>query len=211
MQRRTPVAVVATLLVLSAAYALGDLPADEDLPRGTGRAVAAAQKIAPIPAPLKARCSIGSGAFVPTGISVPRVSALSPVWGVAREPNGVPGTPPISEAGKHVFGWDEPGVKPGSPAGTAVLDAHTWPDGTAMGNALLAFLKVGDVLRLHGADGRRQCYRVHREDYIHVTDPDPPGFYSTTGEPMITIIVCSGTRLGPGNWDHRTIWFARPI
>jgi len=23
-------------------------------------------------------------------------------------------------------------------------------------------------------------------------------------------VVCSGRRLGPGNWEKRTIWFARP-
>jgi len=27
----------------------------------------------------------------------------------------------------------------------------------------------------------------------------------------VVIVVCSGERLGPGDWTHRTLWFASPV
>ena len=37
-----------------------------------------------------------------------------------------------------------------------------------------------------------------------------PRYYDTDGPPQIAIVVCSGRRLGPGNWEKRTVWFASP-
>jgi hypothetical protein len=37
------------------------------------------------------------------------------------------------------------------------------------------------------------------------------GYYSSTGPSRLAILVCSGRRRGPGDWSHRTIWFAKPI
>ncbi len=38
-----------------------------------------------------------------------------------------------------------------------------------------------------------------------------PPYYDADGPPRVAIIVCSGTRTGPGEWSHRTIWFGRAI
>ena len=47
---------------------------------------------------------------------------------------------------------------------------------------------------------------------IEVLDADGyPPYYEREGPPQIAIIVCSGRRLGPGHWTHRTIWFAKPV
>ena len=35
-------------------------------------------------------------------------------------------------------------------------------------------------------------------------------YYAKDGQPQLAIVVCSGRRLGPGQWEKRTIWFARP-
>ena len=69
-----------------------------------------------------------------------------------RDELGVPGTPPLTNRGKSVFAWDrEQGILPGDPAGNVLLNAHTWPDGTALGNRLLAGLQLGDRIVVRGA------------------------------------------------------------
>ena len=35
-------------------------------------------------------------------------------------------------------------------------------------------------------------------------------YYKVDGPPRIAIVVCSGTRLAPGVWSKRTIWYAAP-
>jgi hypothetical protein len=37
-----------------------------------------------------------------------------------------------------------------------------------------------------------------------------PDYYSSTGRSRLAILVCSGKRRGPGDWSHRTIWYAVP-
>jgi hypothetical protein len=37
------------------------------------------------------------------------------------------------------------------------MDAHAWPDGSALGNALLTHLHVGDLVLVRGTGGFRQC------------------------------------------------------
>jgi hypothetical protein len=37
------------------------------------------------------------------------------------------------------------------------------------------------------------------------------GYFVKTGQPQIALVVCSGQRLGPGNWTKRTLWFASPV
>jgi hypothetical protein len=78
-----------------------------------------------------------------------------------------------------------------------------------VGNALLDGLHVGDRLRLDG-EGFRLCYRVFMRIELSVEEGYPP-YYAEHGPPRAAIIVCSGRRTGPGEWSHRTIWFARPV
>jgi sortase (surface protein transpeptidase) len=108
-----------------------------------------------------------------------------------------------------VFAWDrEQGIRPGDPAGNVLLNAHTWPDGSALGNRLLAGLQVGDRIVVRGADDRL-CYRVTERVEV-AADADMPRYYETAGPPQLAILVCSGRRLGPGKWEKRTVWFASP-
>lgn len=161
----------------------------------------------PVPVP-RTMCDRSARAgFVPTEISVEGVVRRARVLAVPRTPNDVPGVPPVNE--KNVFAWDLGGVEPGSDTGHVLLNTHTWPDGSAMGNALLGALEVGDELVLRG-DGRFACYRV--TERVEVRDSDGfPGYKATDGPPEVVIIVCSGERTGPGQWTHRTLWFAEPI
>ncbi len=121
----------------------------------------------------------------------------------------MPGAPPLTSEGKTVFAWDRvQGIRPGDPAGNVLLNAHTWPDGSALGNRLLAGLHRGDRIVVLGADARL-CYRVTERVEV-LASRGLARYYAKTGPPQLAIVVCSGRRLGPGVWEKRTVWFASP-
>src|SRR3954447_16595364 len=77
--------------------------------------------------------------FRPRAVSIPGVTRRSWIVTPPRDANGIPGVPPLTDAGKWLFAWDRAqGTRPGDPAGNVLLNAHTWPDGSALGNRLLA-------------------------------------------------------------------------
>jgi hypothetical protein len=154
-------------------------------------------------------CLPAGRSFDPRAITVPGVTRAAAVVAPPRDANGVPGTPPLSTYGKSVFAWDrEQGIRPGDPEGNVLLNAHTWPDGSALGNRLLAALERGDRIVVHGA-GAELCYRVTERVEV-LADDGLPRYYATDGPPQLAIVVCSGRRLGPGVWEKRTVWFASP-
>jgi hypothetical protein len=149
--------------------------------------------------------------FWPTRSTVQYVNKGIHVLWVGRYSNGVPKPPPLTTSGKNSFGWDKKGPKPGSHKGNVRFNAHTYPDGSALGNRMLAHLWVGQLIVVRNSYGKGICYRVSRR--IEVTPRSwaaRVGYYNTTGKPKLAIVVCSGTRLGPGNWTKRTIWYAKP-
>ena len=145
--------------------------------------------------------------FTPTSVAIPGVTRGARVLALPRDADGVPGVPPLTTAGKTEFAWDRPpGIRPGERRGNVLLNAHTWPDGTALGNHLLAGLHEGDRIVVRGR-GSSLCYRVI--DRVSVPADAAGGrYYDRTGRPQLAIVVCSGTRLGPGDWTERTLWFA---
>ena len=155
------------------------------------------------------RCGVGRGPFVPTGTTL--VGRTVTVLAVPRDANGTPGTPPLSSAGKRQLAWDSPGSKPGSEQGNALLNAHTWPDGSALGNDLLKRLHEGDIIVVHGDHHRQACYQVTQRLEVPVAKYPEQRVYDTSARPGLVITVCSGLRLGPGDWANRTLWFAVPI
>ena len=155
-------------------------------------------------------CDSVARPFTPRTISVPGVTSAAAVVMPPRLPDGVPGAPPLTTAGKTVFAFDrEQGIRPGDPGGNVLLNAHTWPDGSALGNRLLAGLHLGDRIVVHGPARTRLCYRVSERVEV-LASKGLARYYDRVGPPQLAIVVCSGRRLGPGNWEKRTIWFARP-
>jgi hypothetical protein len=154
-------------------------------------------------------CERGVRPFTPTSVAIPGVTRRATVLALPRDADGVPGVPPLTTAGRTEFAWDRPpGIRPGQRRGNVLLNAHTWPDGTALGNRLLAGLHEGDRIVVRGR-GSSLCYRV--TDRVSVPADAPGGrYYDRTGRPQLAIVVCSGTRLGPGEWTERTLWFASP-
>ena len=169
---------------------------------------ASAPAPAPTPPPRDPCTRPAPRGFAPTALSVPGVVRRAEVRGIPRDAHGVPGVPPVAE--KSVVAWDLGGVEPGSDRGHVLLNAHTWPDGTALGNRLLDGLRRGGRLVLHGAGGAVACYRVVERTEVRVED-GYPGWDAEEGSPEVVLVVCSGVRRGPGDWSHRTLWFARPL
>lgn len=154
-------------------------------------------------------CASVAQNFEPQTINVAGLTSRASVVAPPRDEFGVPGTAPLTTRGKSLFAWDrEQGILPGDPAGNVLLNAHTWPDGTALGNRLLAGLDVGDRIVVRGI-AARLCYRVTERIEVPA-DEEMPRYYVTDGPPQLAILVCSGRRLGPGNWEKRTVWFASP-
>ncbi len=159
-------------------------------------------------------CAEVDRGFRPTTLSVAGVVGSTKVLAQGQDQHGVPRPPPLTERGKWQLAWDKAaGVRPGDLEGVVRLTAHTYPrDGShlpALGNVLLARLRTGARLELTGTGGERLCYRVARRVQVPA-DGSLPGFYATTGPPRLAILVCSGRRRGPGDWSHRTIWYAVP-
>jgi hypothetical protein len=178
----------------------------------TASQVEPAQSVTPTPTPTASptsSCASAAHDFAPRKVTVAGVSRGIPVVTPPRDPDGVPGAPPLTSGGKTVFAFDmEQGVRPGDPAGNVLLNAHTWPDGSALGNRLLADLHRGDRIVVHGARARL-CYRVTERVEVLAVD-GLPRYYAKNGPPQLAIVVCSGRRLGPREWEKRTVWFASP-
>lgn len=180
-------------------------------PAPVEQAVAAGSVLKPRPDPCSQPATVP---FRPSRITVPGVTRGATVLALPRDGANVPEAPPISDVGKTQFAWAvPPDPMPGTAKGNVLLNAHTWPDGTALGNHLLDHLQVGGRIIVQGrsADGHRQtlCYQVTKRDVIVASDGSYE-YYERNGPPQLALIVCSPPRLGPGNWLHRTIWYASP-
>jgi hypothetical protein len=213
MNRRPAWIAAATAAVVLVACGLvwwllrSDADPDPDAmpPVATSKSTESAQSIDPERGPCD---PAATKPFTPHRIAIEGVVDRAEVVGVARDDRGVTGVLPISN--KVDVSWDLDGIRPGSRRGNVLLNTHTWPDGSALGNLLLDRLRKGDRIVLLGSNGARLCYQVAREVEVLASDGYPP-YYRTAGPPQVAIIVCSGTRSSAGEWSHRTIWFARPI
>lgn len=215
----------AVLLLLVAVLAGGLLLGlDDRSPTGEASPPVAVATPAPTPTPspsatrpprmrvaraatLQAAPTCDTGSITPSTIAIPGVTSGAGVVTPPRDGNNIPGTPPLSTAGKYLFAWDTAqGTRPGDAAGNVLLNAHTWPDGSALGNAMLAHLDVGGSVVVNG-DGKRLCYRVTERVEVLASE-GLPRYYDLDGPNQLAILACSGRRLGPGNWEKRTVWFA---
>lgn len=156
-------------------------------------------------------CYVRPTPFRPTRMDIFGVAGGIDVLGLPRNRrSGVPGTPPISDYGKNVVAWSTSDAAPGSYWGNVLLNAHTWPDGSALGNRLLSNLQVGDLIIMYGG-GNHLCYRVsQRVVYSPSGKKMMKQYYNWKSRSQLALVVCSGKRLGPGKWTKRTVWYASP-
>ncbi len=182
---------------------------------GTATGVASANPARAGGTPGRAGCAPVAQGFRPVGLAVDGILDRTKVLARGQDRNGVPKPPPLTDRGKWQFAWDkEVGVRPGDSAGVVRLTAHTYPatgpQAPALGNLLLKRLRTGAEIEVSGAGGETLCYRVTRRQQVRATQSFS-GYYDTIGRPQLAILVCSGKRRGPGDWTHRTIWYATPV
>lgn len=155
-------------------------------------------------------CARPTSAFRPTGARISTIDRSLRTVTVRRTRSGAVGAPATSNAGKWQLGWD-PETRPGSGKGSVITVAHTWPDGSALGNALLRSTRKGAVIVVSGKGGATACYRVQKRASYRAARVPRQKAFRYWGPEQLVIVVCSGKRLGPGRWTHRTIWYAVPV
>ncbi|WP_244931873.1 class F sortase [Nocardioides sp. W7] len=164
--------------------------------------------------PARAHCASVDRGFRPTTLAIGGVRRATKVLARGQDRHGVPLPPPLTARGKWQLAWDKAsGVRPGDDRGVVRLTAHTYPYDTpapALGNLLLDRLRIGARLKVSGAGGKQVCYRVTRRQRVRA-DATLSRYYDTIGKHRLAILVCSGKRRGPGDWTHRTIWYAVPV
>lgn len=161
-------------------------------------------------APQAISCARPEHRFVPTRAKLPSLGRTVRVIQVKRTRSGRVGAAPVNDYGKRVIAMD-PHTKPGARHGSVLLNGHTWPDGTAIGNAMLRNLWKGDGIVLIGKNGRKACYVVTQRTSYPVHKVPTRRAFQTSGPERVVIVACSGKRLGPGNWSRRTFWYAAPL
>lgn len=214
--KRTVAIAIAVLVAIGGFWLvrLGDQPEPRDAAVTPRISAPPVVSTAPTPSfspeePEPQGCDRVDRAFAPRTITVPGVTEQALVVAPARDANGLPGVAPLTSEGKAVFAWDrEQGIRPGDARGNVLLNAHTWPDGSALGNRLLTDLQTGDRIVVHGRN-TRLCYRVTERVEV-LAEEGLVRYYKRNGPPQLAIVVCSGRRLGPGVWEKRTVWFASP-
>jgi hypothetical protein len=170
--------------------------------------------LAPTPAgaalPQQGPCTTSNSNIRPAKVHFAGLGSAYGVIPVRRKRNGTIGTPPVNTAGKHLVGWDRY-TMPGEGTGTVILDAHTWPDGSALGNAMLRQMHAGQLIVVSNGDGAKVCYQItQRRSYRAHRIPRRKAF-RPWGPEQLVVVVCSGKRVGPGKWLRRTIWWATPV
>ncbi|WP_435768434.1 hypothetical protein [Nocardioides sp. SYSU DS0651] len=195
--------------VLAAGIVLGAALAAPGTARGGGSPVDASLEQVASRAGL---CRPVGHAFRPAAITIPGVVGRTRVLARGRDRWGSPLPPPLTARGKWQLAWDNASTRAGGRRGVGRLTAHTypWSAGRALGNRLLSQLHRGERLVVHGPRGERLCYRVVKRVRVRAGRPTP-GYYSSSGAGRLAILVCSGKRRGPGDWSHRTIWYAVPV
>jgi hypothetical protein len=197
--KRTGAVLVAVVMATSPSWlATGGQAAAGPVPTTSTRTSAATGCPATLSKPL-----------TPRRITIPHITTRARVIMPPRDPGRVPGDPPLTEAGKEMFAFDKySGIYPGSPFGVVRMNAHVWPDGSAVGNRMLKKLKIGHRIVVLGKT-KKICYRVVDKVVVDASKT-LLRYYRTDGKPRLGIVVCSGKRLGPGVWTKRTVWFAKP-
>jgi hypothetical protein len=147
---------------------------------------------------------------VPVKAKMPSLGRSVKVIQVRREAGNRIGAGPLTESGKWLMAMD-PRTKPSSRHGSVILSGHSWPDGSALGNAMLANLHVGDPIVMVGKDGKRACYAVSKRQSYPVGKVPTRRAFRSNGPERLVIVACSGKRVGPGDWLRRTLWYAIPV
>lgn len=124
---------------------------------------------------------------IPGRIRVPSVGLDAPVVPVGLNPDGSMEVPKASEVG-----WYEPGVRPGSPAGSAVLAAHVDYAGEKGAFFNLRSIPEGAEVFVVGPDGRELRFVVNQRLQVDKKALPVQELFRSDGAPTLTLITCGG-------------------
>jgi hypothetical protein len=206
----TPIKAVALAVAVASVTSWVVVAADPGQPNRAYAMAAGTTTSTASPTATSRPCNVVPHSFRPRTITMPHITRHAKVVTPPRVAKRVPGAPPLTTAGKEMFAYDlKQGIEPGDPHGHVLLNAHVWPDGSAVGNRMLAKLHKGDRVVVFGKY-LKLCYRVVKRVTV-LASVGLPGYYRKTGPPRLAFVTCSGKRLGPGRWTKRTVWYAAPM
>lgn len=163
---------------------------------------------------LPAGCAARHTPITPSSIQLRSMGVDSPVLSLGLADDGTPQTPPFSQP--YTVGWYNLGPKPGARQGKAVLTAHTFSRGHALGNAMAdarTGLKPGAVISMTDGQGRTLCWLVSGATKVWVKDYDPDStvIYDDAGRPELAIVICWDYDKGSKFWASRIVYHAEPL
>ena len=140
--------------------------------------------------------------FPPTNLRVPAIAVAAPVVPTTVDGRGglvIPENP-------REVGWWSGGAAPGAPYGTTLLAGHVDSAQEGLGSLVdLSRTPIGATVRVSGADGAAQAYRVvARRSYPKVTLPWRDLFRQDV--PARLLVVTCG-----GDFDRRTGHYERNV
>ncbi len=154
----------------------------------------------------------------PKSFAIDRMKLKGQMLSLGIDSSGAAAAPPLNdlEKAKNQVGWFNQGPKLGSAKGNAVLTIHTYSKGVAMGNQLYDKkngFKVGDLVKITGADGKTLCYTLEKELKVWVKDYDPNSdvLYNHDGKPQAVIVICWDYNKPKKEWDSRILYYLKPV
>lgn len=150
----------------------------------------------------------------PTRFQIPSRGVDAPMLSLGLDSTGAPATPPKNQP--NTVGWYDEGPKVSADKGKAVLTAHTYRNGGALGNLLYepkTGLKPGDIIKISDATGNVQCFEYKNSIKVWVDDYDPNSdiLYDWVGKPEVAIVVCWDFDAATEDWGSRIIFYADPL
>lgn len=150
----------------------------------------------------------------PTRFQIPARGVDAPMMSLGLDSTGAPATPPKDQP--NTVAWYDEGPKVSADKGKAVLTAHTYRNGGALGNLLYepkTGLKPGDIIKISDATGNVQCFEYKNSIKVWVDDYDPNSdiLYDWVGKPEVAIVVCWDFDAATEDWGSRIIFYADPL
>ena len=123
----------------------------------------------------------------PGRLLIPSIGVDAPIVPVGLNPDGSMEIPGATEVG-----WYEPGVRPGSPTGSAVLAAHVDYAGQEGAFYDLRALPEGAEVLVTTPDGTLLRFVVDTRFQVDKDELPGPELFRSTGAPTLTLITCGG-------------------
>jgi hypothetical protein len=124
----------------------------------------------------------------PARLRIPSIGVDAPVVPVGLEPDGSMGLPGAAEVG-----WFQPGVRPGSSHGSAVLAAHVDHGGRQGAFFDLRRVPEGAEVFVVGPDGRELRFVVDERAQVDKQDLPVAELFRSRGPATLTLITCGGS------------------